>query len=147
MILASDYSEAFLIIMYQKTIRLLSIFVGLFFIYIGISKHLLGQCISFGPNSSIPEDFVQLISTLCKSGYLKMVGILQVVGGLSLLWPRINWFGLILLTPISFVIFTFHLLLDNRITEMLYIGIPMFLLVFILYYEVNHKVGWKRLLK
>lgn len=133
--------------MYQKITTILSLFVGLFFIYVGINKHLLGQCISFGPNSSIPEDFVQLISTLCKSGYLKMVGILQVIGGLSLLWQRFNWLGLILLTPISFVIFTFHLLLDNRISEILYIGIPMILLVFILYYEVNYKVGWKKLFK
>jgi carbon starvation protein CstA len=133
--------------MYQKTTWFLSFFIGLFFIYVGISKHLLGECIAFGPNSSIPEDFVQLISTLCKSGYLKMVGILQVLGGLSLLWPRFNWFGLILLTPISFVIFTFHLLLDNRVSEMLYIGIPMIVLVFILQYEVKHKLGWKRLFK
>jgi putative oxidoreductase len=111
--------------LYRLFITLLSIALGIFFIYKGIDKHFLSPCKIYDSSSTIPIAYQNLITSLCSSGYTKIVGALQVLSGILLVVPRTRLLGSMILLPIILNIFLFHLLLDNRPMELVETGIPL----------------------
>jgi len=61
-----------------------------------------------------PVTFKLGIKALKASGFLKMVGVLQILSSLLILIPRTRLIGLLLLLPIAVNIFCFHFFMDNR---------------------------------
>ncbi len=110
----------------------ISLALGLFFIYKGLNKHWLSPCKVYGPESSIPPAYIQLITALCQSGFLKVVGSLQILSGVLLLIPKTRLLGAVLLLPIILNIFLIHLFLDNRPEELVETGIPLLLTLLVL---------------
>ncbi|MFN3755352.1 MAG: hypothetical protein ACK4RM_00200 [Flavobacterium sp.] len=115
-------------------IALISIILGLFFIYKGVNKHFLSPCKLYGLESSIPIEYQQVITNMCQSGMLKVIGFFQVVSGMLLLMPKTRLVGAIVLLPIIFNIFILHLFLDNRPHELVETGIPLIATVLIISY-------------
>jgi putative oxidoreductase len=127
---------------FQWTITFLSIALGVFFLYKGINKHWLSPCKVYEPESTIPLAYQQVITSLCQSGFLKLVGALQALSGILLFIPRTRLFGAIMLFPIILNIFLMHLLMDNRPDELVETGLPLLVNILILafYYP-----KWKHL--
>ncbi len=129
-----------------KNLVIWGICIGLatFFIYKGINKHWLNPCKVYGPESTVPAEYTSLITSMCKSGFLKMIGLLQVVSGILLLIPRTRMIGAILLLPIIFNIFMIHAFLDNRLDELVESGIPLLgniILIVLLYPKWKSIIG------
>ena len=102
-----------------------AILVGGFFIYKGITKHWLGSCKVYDLDSTIPIMYQQVITAFCESGFFKMIGFFQIVGGILFIIPKTRLLGALVLLPIIFNIFTIHLFLDNRPEELIISGIPL----------------------
>jgi putative oxidoreductase len=117
-------------------ITVLSIVLGLFFIYKGLNKHFLSPCKVYDATSTIPLAYQQVITGMCQSGMLKVVGFFQILSGVLLIIPITRLFGAITLLPIIFNIFCLHLFLDNRPEELVETGIPlaMNLAILVLFY-------------
>ncbi len=118
----------------------LSIALGLFFMYKGITKHFLSPCKVYGPESTLPLEYQQVISGLCNSGMLVFVGFFQVLSGLLLLFSRTRLLGAIVLLPIILTIFLLHYFLDNRPHELVETGIPLATTILII---VFYAPKWK----
>lgn len=121
-----------------------AIVLGLFFIYKGLNKHWMMPCKVYGPESTIPVPYQQVITAFCESGFLKLVGALQIFSGILLLIPRTRIMGAILLFPIILNIFLIHLFLDNRPEELLETGLPLLANIVIIGY---HYKQWLPLVK
>lgn len=125
---------------FDYSIFVLAAALGLFFIYKGVNKHFLSPCKTFGPESTIPLMYQEVVTGLCKSGFTTMIGVLQILSGALLIIPRLRLFGAILLMPVITSIFTLHLFLDNRPHEFVETGIPLAATVLIILY---HFPKWK----
>ncbi|MFN3639489.1 MAG: hypothetical protein ACK4UK_01090 [Flavobacterium sp.] len=127
-------------------IALIAVILGLFFIYKGVNKHFLSPCKVFGPESTIPLEYQQVITNMCQSGMLKVIGFFQVVSGILLLIPKTRLVGAIVLLPIIFNIFILHLFLDNRPHELVETGIPLTATILIIshYFPIWKKLFVKR---
>lgn len=124
-------------------ITLLSAALGAFFIYKGIDKHFLSECKVYGPDSTLPQDYMNLMTALCGSGFTKVVGFLEILSGLLLIFPRTRLLGSIIFMPVIITIFLFHLFIDNRPHELVETGIPLAINVLVFAYHYN---DWKCLL-
>jgi len=127
---------------FEWTIAALSIALGIFFLYKGINKHWMSPCKTFGPESTIPLAYQQVMTALCQSGFLKLIGALQAISGILLFIPRTRLFGAILLFPIILNIFLMHLFMDNRPDELVETGLPLLVTILILAF---HYPKWKHL--
>lgn len=121
--------------------------IGLFFAYKGLNKHWLSPCKTYSPESTIPQDYQDLIGILCRSGYTQMVGAIQIIAGLLLVVPKTRLAGAMLLTPVVVVIFTLHYFIDNRPEELVETGLPLVGLALILMHDFGARLGWKNLFK
>jgi putative oxidoreductase len=99
--------------------------LGGFFVYKGINKHFLSPCKVFGPDSTIPIEYQQVITAFCKSGFFKVVGAIQALSGLLLIIPKTRLLGAALLLPVAINMFLMHFFLDNRPEELWETGIPL----------------------
>jgi uncharacterized membrane protein YphA (DoxX/SURF4 family) len=108
--------------------------LGLFFVYKGMNKHFLSPCKVYGPESTIPLEYQQVITYMCQSGMLMVVGFFQILSGILLIIPKTRLMGAIILLPIIFNIFILHLFLDNRPEELVETGIPLTATILILGY-------------
>ncbi len=127
-------------------ILVLSIALGIFFVYKGISKNLLydysiPKIIEEG--SSKPIEYQNLMKVLYDSKFMIVIGALEVLAGLLLLIPKTRLLGSIVLMPVILNIFLFHLIIDNRPHELVETGIPLLLNITILLY---YYPKWKGLL-
>jgi len=124
-------------------ILILSTFLGIFFIYKGINKNLISPCKVYDATSTLPVAYQNLMTSLCTSGYTKIIGVLEVLSGLLLIIPRTRLLGSIILMPLILNIFLFHLVIDNRPHELVETGIPLLanIIIFAYYYP-----KWKNLL-
>lgn len=118
-------------------IAILSLALGVFFIYKGINKHFLSPCKVYESTSTIPVEYQNLITSLCSTGFTKIVGVLQVLSGILLVLPRTRLLGSMILLPVIINIFLFHLILDNRPHELVETGIPLLatILIFASFYK------------
>lgn len=126
--------------LYPILIALLGAALGVFFVYNGVDKHFISPCNVYGPESTLPQDYINLMTALCSSGFTKVVGSLEVFAGILLVFPRTRLLGTIVLLPVITSIFLFHLLLDNRPDELIETGIPLAGVFIILLY---HYKEWR----
>lgn len=122
---------------------LLGAALGVFFVYKGVDKHFISPCKVYGPESTLPKDYINLMTALCSSGFTKVVGSLEVFAGILLVFPRTRLLGNIILLPVISTIFLFHLLIDNRPDELIETGIPLAAAVLMLMY---HYKDWRFML-
>jgi len=122
---------------------LLGAALGAFFVYKGVDKHFLSPCKVYGPDSTLPQDYMNLMSALCNSGFTKVVGFFEVLAGVLLIFPKTRLVGVIILLPVINTIFLFHLLIDNRPDELIETGIPLGIAIIIFLY---HYKDWKYLI-
>jgi putative oxidoreductase len=115
-------------------IFILSTVLGAFFIYKGLNKHFLSPCKVFDATSTIPLAYQQVITGMCESGMLKVVGFFQILSGLLLVIPKTRIVGAMMLLPIIFNIFILHLFIDNRPEELVETGIPLLATLVILFF-------------
>jgi uncharacterized membrane protein YphA (DoxX/SURF4 family) len=88
--------------------KILRIILALGLIVFGLNKF-----IGFMPMPEMPENAGEFMSSLQATGYvLPIVGALEVIIGLLLLFNKAVPFALLLLAPISVNIILFHLFLD-----------------------------------
>ncbi len=113
----------------KKTIDIILLALGSilggFFVYKGITKHFISPCKVFGPDSTIPLEYQQVITAFCKSGFFKVVGALQALSGLLLIIPKTRLLGALMLLPVVINMFLIHYFLDNRPEELWETGIPL----------------------
>lgn len=122
---------------FRIAITIISIALGVFFIYKGVNKHFLSPCKVYDSTSTIPIEYQNLITSLCSRGYTKIIGVLEVLSGILLIIPRTRLLGAIILLPVIINIFLFHLILDNRPHEIVETGIPLLatIIIFASYYQ------------
>jgi len=127
---------------------ILVIAFGAFFIYSGVKKFIakkarpqnnteLIQAIESNeyPN---PLPFRLAVKMFKISGFLYFVGILQILSGLLMFFPKTRLIGLLVLLPITVNIFGLHLFMDNRMDENIKTGLLLLVnLTFISFYY-NH---------
>lgn len=127
-------------------ILILSVALGIFFIYKGINKNLLYDYsipAVIKEGSSKPIEYQNLMKVLYDSKFMIITGVLEVIAGLLLIIPKTRLLGSIILMPVILNIFLFHLIIDNRPHELVETGIPLLanLIIFMYYYP-----KWKHLL-
>ncbi|MEX1192957.1 MAG: hypothetical protein WEA99_13395 [Brumimicrobium sp.] len=131
------------------THALLTILLAVFFIYAGVNKFIpkdrpsnpkanKAYIESIEKNSfENPISFRLAVKMLSASGFLKLVGVIQILAGLLMVIPRTRLVGLVFLLPITLNIFTFHFFMNNEMEENLKSGLFLFinLILIILYYK------------
>lgn len=128
----------------------LSIAFGLFFMYAGIKKFIpkkarvssTTELVDAVSNNKIekPISFKLAVKALKASGYLYMVGVFQILGGLLALFNTTRLLGLFVLLPLTINIFCFHLFMDNRMDENMETGLLLFAnLLLVLFYTKKLK--------
>ena len=87
--------------------KVLQLLLGLFMVTLGLNKFLVFIEI---PNP--PGDGGELIQIYITSGFLKLIGVLEFLGGLALLTNKFVPLALTFITAIMFNAFLFHALHD-----------------------------------
>ena len=136
----------------MKRIRIiLSIGLGLFFIYKGVGKlssdklktldkKLVEEYIIENDSYAPPVGYKIVMNTFKQSGYLAFVSIFQIVAGILIIIPLTRLAGLLLLLPIIFNIFFMHIFFDNRLDENITTGSILILTIFLcMFYMKNIK--------
>ncbi|MEO0339332.1 MAG: DoxX family protein [Bacteroidota bacterium] len=93
--------------MATKTFKAFQVLLGLFMIIIGLNKFLVFIEI---PNP--PGDGGALMQIYITSGFLKLIGVLEMLGGIALLINRFVPLALTFITAIMFNATVFHTLHD-----------------------------------
>lgn len=140
---------------------LLTIMLAAFFIYKGYEKHqpiklrekhvnienqaAVLQKIIIEKDYSAPLGYDLTMNTLRQSGFLKVIGVFQLLAGLLMLLPQTRLAGLLLLLPIILNIFLMHYIFDNRPHENIetgrYLTATIILLLF--YWRRLTGILWK----
>ena len=96
------------------------ILLGLMFVFFGANIIL-----HFLPMQPMAGNAVLFMAAIGTTGYMKVIGLIQIIGGLLLLVGRFVPLGLALLAPVVMNILLFHLFLAPS-------GIPVALVVVVL---------------
>ncbi|RQO31455.1 hypothetical protein DBR32_05695 [Taibaiella sp. KBW10] len=141
---------------------LLTLALAAFFIYKGFQKFEPGklreknikienqadivQKILVEKNYAAPYGYDLTMNTFRQSGFLKVIGIFQILSGLLMLFPQTRMAGLLTLLPIILNIFLMHFVFDNRPHENIetgrYLAATILLLSF--YYKRLLPVLWHK---
>lgn len=70
-----------------------------------------------------PIGYNVTMNTFRANGFLKFIGVFQILAGVLMLIPRLRLTGLLVLLPIILNIFLMHVFLDNRPHENIETGI------------------------
>ncbi len=118
----------------MKTIihTLLTILLGIFFIYKGvdkipiklkdISKEEIVSTIIENNSYEAPVGYKITMNTMRQSGFIRFIAFFQILAGILMIIPRTRLIGLLLLLPIILNIFFMHVFFDNRIDENILTG-------------------------
>ena len=88
---------------------------------------------------SAPYGYDLTMNTFRQSGFIRIIGLFQILAGLLMLYPKTRMAGLLTLLPIILNIFLMHLFFDNRQHENVETGIILaYTVLMLLYY-------WKQL--
>jgi putative oxidoreductase len=87
------------------------VLVGLPFLVFGLNHFL--KFLEM-PTPELPENATKFATVLMASGYMNVVKVLEVVGGVLLLSGRLVPLGLVLLTPVAMNIALFDILLVGK---------------------------------
>ena len=127
-----------------------TIIIALFFIYKGYDKtnssvsilseidheNIKNENYIFSDKGEKPSGYKITMNTMKQSGFLKMIGISQIIAGLLMIIPITRIYGLLLLLPIIFNIYMMHLYFDNRIDEnILTGGLLLINIILLTYYK------------
>jgi len=93
--------------MNSKVTMGIRILFGIFCLVFGLNKFL-----HFMPFPEIPGDGGTLMGIYATSGFMKIIGVLEILGGLALLSNKFVPLALTILVAIMFNAFLFHLLHD-----------------------------------
>lgn len=137
----------------KKTIHtLLTILLGLFFIYKGvdklpiklkdISKQEIVETIIEKDSYEAPVGYKITMNTMRQSGFLRLISVFQIIAGILMIVPKTRMAGLLLLLPIIFNIFFMHVFFDNRMDENIVTGtlLALNLSLCSYYYKKIHKI-------
>tara|TARA_B100001758_G_scaffold105218_1_gene90117 strand:- start:31946 stop:32386 length:441 start_codon:yes stop_codon:yes gene_type:complete len=112
---------------------LLTITLGLFFIYKGVdkmpiklkelSKDEIISTIIEKNSYEAPVGYKITMNTMRQSGFLRLIAVFQIIAGILMIIPKTRMAGLLLLLPIIFNIFFMHVFFDNRMHENIETGI------------------------
>jgi uncharacterized membrane protein YphA (DoxX/SURF4 family) len=134
----------------------LAIGLALFFINAGlkkfmhrplrpVDKSLLIENILEKDNYAPPTGYNLTMNTLNQNGFLKLIGVFQILAGLLIIVPPTRLGGLILLLPVVLNIFLLHVFIDDRPHENvetgILLGINLLLLSF--YYKTLLALMWR----
>lgn len=122
-----------------------AIALGLFFVYAGVNKFIPKPP---KPNTNVaaivnaaqadvyenPLTFKLTMKMLKTSGFLKMVGLLQILSGLLMVFSATRIIGLGLLLPVTINIFCLHAFMDNRPEEVWETGAYLLVNILLLIY-------------
>ncbi|MEX2484902.1 MAG: hypothetical protein WED10_10095 [Brumimicrobium sp.] len=128
---------------------ILAVLLAALFLYAGVKKFIpkdrpanpkanLALIESIETNNfENPISFRLAAKMLSTSGFLKMVGVIQIIAGLLIILPKTRMIGLVFLLPITLNIFAFHLFMDNRMDENIETGLFFLvnLLLLLAYYK------------
>lgn len=118
----------------MKTIihTLLTILLGVFFIYKGIdkipiklkdiSKEEIVSTIIENNSYEAPVGYKITMNTMRQSGFIRFIAFFQILAGILMIIARTRLMGLLLLLPIILNIFFMHVFFDNRIDENILTG-------------------------
>lgn len=110
------------------------------------NKELIVQKIIVEQNYEAPYGYDITMNTMRQSGFLKVIGVFQVLAGLLMLLPRTRIAGLLVLLPVILNIFLMHLFFDNRPHENTetgnYLALTILLLLF--YWKPLLNVVWRK---
>lgn len=141
---------------------LLTIALALFFIYKGYEKfgpvklreknikvenqEIIVRKIFIEKDYAAPYGYDLTMNTMRQSGFLKVIGIFQILAGLLMLVPQTRMAGLLMLLPIILNIFLMHFFFDNRAHENIetgrYLAATIILLLF--YWQRLTAIIWLR---
>ena len=93
--------------MNEKVLMGVRILLGIFMLVFGLNKFL-----NFLPPFPLEGDGATLVGIYASSGFLKLIGILEIIFGLALLLNKYVPLALTILTAIMFNALVFHLLHD-----------------------------------
>ena len=137
----------------KKTIHtLLTILLGLFFIYKGvdklpiklkdISKHEIVETIIEKDSYEAPVGYKITMNSMRQSGFLRLISVFHIIAGILMIVPKTRMVDLLLLLPIIFNIFFMHVFFDNRMDENLVTGtlLALNLSLCSYYYKKIHKI-------
>ena len=118
--------------MKTKLHAILTVLLGLFFIYKGVdkipiklksvSKEQIFETIIEKESYEPPVGYNITMNTMRQSGFLRMISFFQIVAGLLMFFPKTRLLGLLFLLPMIFNIFFMHVFFDNRMDENLVTG-------------------------
>lgn len=114
--------------MNHKVTTGLRIFFGLFCLFFGINKFV--GFLEFPP---IPGDGGTLLSIYASSGFLKIIGVLEILGGIALLIGRYVPMALIVMIAIMLNAAVFHALHDPGAIAGALVGLVMSLVLLYAY--------------
>ena len=111
---------------------ILTVSLGLFFIYKGldkipiklkpVSEEQIIEAIVERESYAPPVGYNITMNTMRQSGFLRMISFFQIVAGLLMFFPKTRLLGLLFLLPMIFNIFFMHVFFDNRMDENLVTG-------------------------
>ena len=118
--------------MKNKLHAVLTVSLGLFFIYKGIDKipiklkpvsqEQIFETIIEKESYDPPVGYNLTMNTMRQSGFLRMISFFQIVAGLFMFFPKTRLLGLLFLLPMIFNIFFMHVFFDNRMDENIVTG-------------------------
>ena len=115
----------------KKVLDLLpSVLLGALFLFGGISYFL-----HFGETPPLPADAISYMKLLESSGVMKVVKVLEIIGGALILFPSKRALGLTILAPISMNILLFELCLAHTPS----VGVALTVLSGIIAYQERDK--------
>jgi uncharacterized membrane protein YphA (DoxX/SURF4 family) len=132
---------------------LVAICLGVFFIYAGVKKFIPKPAPKTPINNEVfiqsmqtdvfetPITFKLTMKMLRTSGFLKLIGALQIASGLLILFPVTRLVGLLMLLPVAINIFSFHFFMDNRVEENIETGTYLLINVLLLLYYIKPLMG------
>ncbi len=97
-------------------------------------------------NYEAPYGYDITMNTMRQSGFMKFIGLFQIIAGALMFLPQTRMAGLLLLLPIILNIFLMHVFFDNRAHENIetgrLLGVNIVLLLF--YYKELAALVWQK---
>ena len=134
--------------MKNKIHSIITIILAIYFIGVGTGKffqkikplneneqeNIITQNYTKSKKGEAPAGYKVTMNTMKQSGFLKMIGVFEILAGILMIIPKLRIFGLFLLLPIIFNIFFMHIFFDNRIGENIQTGILLIVTSFLCYF-------------
>ena len=135
---------------------ILTFLIAIFFIYKGIDKMPIkiseisqqelkqlsdNDYLTSNPGEK-PVGYKVTMNTMSSSGFIKMIGVFQILSGILMIIPITRIIGTFLLLPIIFNILMMHIYFDNRVDENILCGVLLLVNLFLCsyYYSSIKKV-------